>query len=63
MCSTSTASLKSVARQTLALIGSSGWKAVFGEVDEDSEEDKRAGMRRVAAAVAAPTRPWASDES
>lgn len=56
-------SLRSVARQTLALVEASGWTAVFGEVDNDSEEDKRAAMRRVAAAVATPTKPWASDES
>lgn len=56
-------SLRSVARRTLAVIESSGWEAVFGAVDEDSDEDKRASLRRVAAAVAAPTRPWASDES
>jgi hypothetical protein len=54
--------LRSVARQTLALVDSSGWTAVFGEVDDDSEEDNRAALRRVAAAVDTPTRPWASDE-
>jgi hypothetical protein len=55
--------LKSVARRTLALVDSSGWEAVFGTVTDDSDDDKRAALRRVAAAVVTPTRPWASDEA
>jgi hypothetical protein len=56
------ATLESVARRTLETIESTGWKSVFGEVTEDSNVGKSARLRRVAAAVAMPTRPWASDE-
>lgn len=55
--------LRTVSRSTLALIESAGWAAVFGSVDAGSDDDNRAALRRVAAAVVAPTRPWASDES
>ena len=55
-------SLESVARRTLLHIESSGWEPVFGSVNQESGEDRRAGLRRVASAVVAPTRPWASDE-
>lgn len=51
-------SLKSVARRTLALIESSGWEAVFGPVDEKKEAEKTEALRRAAAAVVTPTRPW-----
>jgi|ERR1022692_1220418 hypothetical protein len=51
-------SLKAVARRTLALIESSGWEAVFGPVDEKKAPEKTEALRRAAAAVVTPTRPW-----
>lgn len=56
-------SLESVARRTLALIESSGWKAVFGAVNDKSDEEKTASLRRVAAAVVTQSRPWCPDVS
>jgi len=50
--------LAAAAERTLALISSSGWEAVFGSVEEKKEADKTESLRRAAAAVAMPTRPW-----
>jgi len=50
--------LTTVSRRTLKLIEESGWEAVFGSVDEKSKDDKREGLRRAAAAVITPTKPW-----
>lgn len=50
--------LSSVARRTLRLVDDSGWEAVFGPVDEKTESAKREGLRRAAAAVVTPTKPW-----
>src|SRR6266480_2373554 len=53
--------LAAVAQRTLALIGSSGWEAVFGPVDVKKAADKTEALRRAAAAVVTPTRPWLKD--
>ena len=50
--------LATVARRTLNVIDDSGWEAVFGPVEEKSDRDKREGLRRAAAAVVTPTKPW-----
>jgi hypothetical protein len=55
--------LQTVARGTLSLIESSGWKAVFGPVEEQSKAQKIESLRRAAAAVVTPSRPWCPDES
>ena len=47
-----------MARRTLNVIDDSGWEAVFGPVEEKSDRDKREGLRRAAAAVVTPTKPW-----
>ena len=54
--------LSSVAKATLEILENSGWEAIFGPVEEDKSEDSRGRieiLRRAAAAVATPTRPWA----
>ena len=56
-------SLQSAASRTLQLIEASGWEAVFGETDKRVSIQATERLRRVAAAVAAPTRPWCPDES
>jgi hypothetical protein len=53
--------LSTVARTTLDAIEKSGWQAVFGEIIERSEEDKTAALRRAAASVTMPTKPWLSE--
>jgi hypothetical protein len=55
------ANLGAVARRTLDLIKTSGWEAVFGPVEHKSEAEKAAALRRIAAAVAVPTKPWCHD--
>lgn len=50
--------ISTVSRRTLMLIEESGWEAVFGSVDEKTKDEKREGLRRAAAAVVAPTKPW-----
>jgi hypothetical protein len=55
--------LRSVAQRTLALIESSGWEAVYGPVEDTSKTQKIERLRRVAATVAVPSRPWCPDES
>ncbi len=52
--------LSAAAERTLDLIGSSGWEAVFGPVEEDDRTENVAALRR-AAAVATPTRAWCRD--
>jgi hypothetical protein len=56
--STMKGTLAAGAGRTLALIGTSGWEAVFGPVDEKKETEKTEALRRAAAAVVTPTRPW-----
>jgi len=53
--------LAALGRRTLALISSSGWEAVFGSVDERKAAEKTEALRRAAAAVGTPTRPWLKD--
>jgi len=60
--STVKGNLAAVAGRTLALIGSSGWEAVFGSVDEKKEAEKTEALRRAAATVVTPTRPWLWEE-
>lgn len=55
--------LPSVAQRTLALIDSAGWEAVYGPVDDKSGEDRTIGLRRIAASVATPSRPWCRNAS
>lgn len=50
--------LQPTACQTLSLIASARWDAVFGAVDDETESGKLASLRRVAAAVAVPSKPW-----
>jgi hypothetical protein len=56
-------SLKRAARRTLELIETSGWEAVFGAVEKRVAIQITERLRRVAASVAVPTRPWCHDES
>jgi hypothetical protein len=51
--------LEWTASKTLDLIENSGWEAVFGKIEEDKSA-KVAALRRVAAAVAVPSRPHGS---
>lgn len=53
--------LSTVAQTTLDAIEKSGWQAVFGTVEEKSEEEKTASLRRAAAVVTTPTKPWLRD--
>ncbi len=55
------AELKSAALATLNTVRDSGWQAVFGTVEEKSKEVKVESLRRAAAAVTAPTKPWLAD--
>ena len=50
--------LSTVARRTLNAIEECGWEAAFGSVEEKGDREKREGLRRAAAAVVAPTKPW-----
>jgi hypothetical protein len=50
--------LSTVARATLDSIDKSGWPAVFGAVEDKSSEEKAASLRRAAATVTSPTKPW-----
>lgn len=50
--------LSSAASVTLNTIRDSGWQAVFGAVEEKSKEEKAESLRRAAAAVTTPTKPW-----
>jgi hypothetical protein len=56
------ASLRWSARRTLELIETSGWEAVFGAVENRGSIQTTDRLRRVAASVAVPTRPWCPDE-
>ena len=52
--------LSSVATNTLAIIGNSGWEGVFGDLQEEGEdeEDKAAALGGIAVHVSKPTKPW-----
>lgn len=46
-------------RDTLNLLEQSGWEAIFGPVDDSIENGgKTEGLKRAAATVITPTRPW-----
>lgn len=53
--------LCSAASVTLNTIRDSGWQTVFGSVEEKSKEAKVESLRRAAAAVTTPTKPWLPD--
>jgi hypothetical protein len=53
--------LSGVARVTLNAIDNSGWQAVFGSVEEKSEKPKTESLKRAAASVVTPTKPWLPD--
>lgn len=55
--------LRWAARQTLELIETSGWEAVFGAIEKKVSVQTTERLRRVAASVVVPTRPWCLDES
>lgn len=52
------AGLSSVARRTLELVEKSGWEEVYGPAEGKGENEKKEGLRRAAAAVVRPTKPW-----
>jgi len=52
--------LSQVARAAIDALGSSGWQSVFGAIDEKSEEEKTESLKRAAARVVTPTKPWAA---
>ena len=56
------AELESTARRTLNQIDTTGWETVFGAVDANQEAEKTESLRRAAAAVVTPTRPWLPEE-
>lgn len=53
--------LSTVARATLTTIADSGWEKVFGTIDERSEKEKTESLKRAAARVSTPTKPWLPD--
>lgn len=53
--------LSSVAATTLSLIERSGWEAVFGPVEDDDDETRKAALKAAAVRVANPTKPWLPD--
>lgn len=50
--------LSGVACATLDAIANSGWQAVFGPIDEMPEKEKTDSLKRAAARVVTPTKPW-----
>lgn len=52
------ADLSYVARMTLDRVEASGWQSVFGPVEKMGQAERREGLRRAAAAVTIPTKPW-----
>lgn len=53
--------LSTAASNTLWQIENNGWEAVFGPVEEEKEEEKKASLHAVAVSVSSPTRPWCRD--
>jgi len=54
--------LSSVAATTLSLIENSGWKAVFGKLEDEGDgEGRRAALKAAAVHVKNPTKPWLPD--
>lgn len=50
-------SLSTMARSTRNLIDNSGWESIFGEVEEDEEEDKKASLYSIASTITRPSKP------
>ena len=51
--------LSARSRDTLDLLQESRWEAVFGPIAEDKKEDAKSdNLRRAAAAIIAPSKPW-----
>lgn len=52
--------LCSAARQTLQTIDQSGWEAVYGSVQEESDDDKKQRLKNIAVGIASsrPAKPW-----
>jgi dihydroxyacetone kinase-like predicted kinase len=52
--------LSSVAATTLSVIATSGWEAVFGELQKGkgNDEERAAALRSAAPYISRPTRPW-----
>jgi hypothetical protein len=50
--------LSAAAASTLSSTEASGWESVYGPVDEPVAQKRVEVLRRAAAAVAAPTKPW-----
>jgi hypothetical protein len=51
--------LSSIAKATLKTIKDIGWETVFGPVEEETAEQKENMLKKAAAAVITPTKPWA----
>jgi len=51
-------SLNQIATSTLSTLDTHGWEAVFGTVEKQSDQDKKASLERIAAAIPRPTKPW-----
>jgi hypothetical protein len=54
--------LSSIGKRTIEIIDKSGWEAIFGPVEEEKNENgkrKIETLRRAAAAVVTPIKPWA----
>jgi histidinol-phosphate/aromatic aminotransferase/cobyric acid decarboxylase-like protein len=54
------AELSKIARNTLDAVDEHGWEHVFGKVEARNAVPRVQILRSAAAAVAVPTRPWAS---
>lgn len=50
--------LRDAARDTLRTIEQAGWKAVFGELEEEKKAARAEALRRVALSSPSPARPW-----
>jgi len=51
-------SLSSVARSTLTTLENGGWEAIFGKVDDLSDDDRSSSLRGLVGTVQTPTKPW-----
>ena len=50
--------LKQVATSSLATLESFGWEGIFGSVEEQTDEDKKATLVRIAPTIARPVKPY-----
>jgi hypothetical protein len=53
--------LSSVAAGTLRTLQEGGWQAVFGPIEEKSDQEQVNMLRHAAAGVRTPTRPWSPE--